>query len=167
MNQQTDFSEARETANFDPARIVQEQAPWFAAYTCAHHEKQVAGQLKDRRIECFLPFYRAVHRWKDRRKELADPAVPGIRLCPATRSGSSQGAAGARRCAFCEFRRAPCADRQCSHRVAQKWNRQRGSCRATSLLEDRAAGSREAWPDGRDRRNSGAQKGQAQGGHFC
>jgi len=77
MNQQTDFSEAREAATFAPARIVQEHAPWFAAYTWAHHEKQVASQLKDRRIECFLPFYRAVHRWKDRRKELDIPLFPG------------------------------------------------------------------------------------------
>ena len=55
------------------------QAPlaWLAAYTCAHHEKQVARQLEDRRIECFLPFYRAVHRWKDRRKELDVPLFPG------------------------------------------------------------------------------------------
>ncbi len=77
MNQQSEFSEPRETANLAPGPIVQEQAAWFAAYTCAHHEKQVARQLKDRRIECFLPFYRAVHRWKDRRKELDIPLFPG------------------------------------------------------------------------------------------
>jgi transcription antitermination factor NusG len=43
---------------------------WFAAYTCARHEKRVAQQLQDRGIECFLPLYHSVRRWKDRRKEL-------------------------------------------------------------------------------------------------
>lgn len=46
------------------------QARWYAAYTWAHHEKSVARQLDDRRIESFVPLYRSVRRWKDRRKEL-------------------------------------------------------------------------------------------------
>jgi len=43
---------------------------WYAAYTCTHHEKRVAQQLSERQIENFLPMYRSVRRWKDRRKEL-------------------------------------------------------------------------------------------------
>ena len=43
---------------------------WYAAYTCTHHEKRVAQQLDDRQVENFLPLYRSVRRWKDRRKEL-------------------------------------------------------------------------------------------------
>jgi len=43
---------------------------WYAAYTCTHHEKRVAQQLSERHIENFLPLYRSVRRWKDRRKEL-------------------------------------------------------------------------------------------------
>ena len=39
-------------------------------YTVARHEKAVARQLEDRRIETFLPLYRGLHRWKDRRKEV-------------------------------------------------------------------------------------------------
>lgn len=46
------------------------------AYTCARHEKQVFRQLQDRRIETFLPTYRSVRRWKDRRKELELPLFP-------------------------------------------------------------------------------------------
>jgi transcription antitermination factor NusG len=41
---------------------------WYAAYTVARHEKVVAQQLAERRIETFLPLYRSWHRWKDRRK---------------------------------------------------------------------------------------------------
>lgn len=43
---------------------------WYAAYTCTRHEKRVSQQLSERHVENFLPVYRAVRRWKDRRKEL-------------------------------------------------------------------------------------------------
>lgn len=46
------------------------QARWVAAYTVARHEKAVARQLEERRIETFLPLYRSQQRWKDRRKEV-------------------------------------------------------------------------------------------------
>ena len=45
-------------------------ARWIAVYTIARHEKAVARQLQERKVETFLPVYRAVHRWKDRRKEV-------------------------------------------------------------------------------------------------
>jgi transcription antitermination factor NusG len=50
---------------------------WFAAYTCAHHEKRVAEQLRGRGIECFLPLYSTIHRWKDRKVTLELPLFPG------------------------------------------------------------------------------------------
>lgn len=53
------------------------QARWYAAYTCARHEKHVSKQLEDRHIDCFLPLYRSVRRWKDRCKELELPLFPG------------------------------------------------------------------------------------------
>jgi transcription antitermination factor NusG len=43
---------------------------WYALYTNARHEKVVAKQLEERRIETFLPLYRTWHRWKDRRKQV-------------------------------------------------------------------------------------------------
>ena len=52
-------------------------ACWYAAYTCARHEKYVARQLQDWAIENFLPTYSSVRRWKDRRKELELPLFPG------------------------------------------------------------------------------------------
>ena len=50
---------------------------WYAAYTCARHEKVVARQLHERQIDCFLPLYRIERRWKDRRKELDMALFPG------------------------------------------------------------------------------------------
>jgi transcription antitermination factor NusG len=50
---------------------------WYAAYTCANHEKQVAAQMLERGVEHFLPLYEALHRWKDRRVRLHLPLFPG------------------------------------------------------------------------------------------
>jgi len=50
---------------------------WYAAYTHARHEKKVAQQLEERGIEHFLPVYRSVRLWKDRRKELDLVLFPG------------------------------------------------------------------------------------------
>jgi transcription antitermination factor NusG len=50
---------------------------WYALYTCARHEKRVAQQIERRRMSCFLPLYRSVRRWKDRRKELELALFPG------------------------------------------------------------------------------------------
>ena len=45
-------------------------AKWYAVYTWARHEKKVAEQMKQRQINSFLPLYRSIHRWKDRRKQI-------------------------------------------------------------------------------------------------
>lgn len=50
---------------------------WYALYTCPRHEKCVAQQIEERSIACFLPLYRSVRRWKDRRKELELALFPG------------------------------------------------------------------------------------------
>jgi len=50
---------------------------WYALYTCPRHEKRVAEQIERRSISCFLPLYRPVRRWKDRRKELELALFPG------------------------------------------------------------------------------------------
>jgi transcription antitermination factor NusG len=50
---------------------------WYAIYLCVRHEKRVAQRLCERNIRCFLPTYRSVRRWKDRRKELEMPVFPG------------------------------------------------------------------------------------------
>jgi transcription antitermination factor NusG len=50
---------------------------WYALYTCPRHEKRVAQQIERRSFSCFLPLYRSVRRWKDRRKELELALFPG------------------------------------------------------------------------------------------
>lgn len=51
--------------------------PWYVLYTCPRHEKRVATQIERRNFSCFLPVYRSVRRWKDRRKELELALFPG------------------------------------------------------------------------------------------
>jgi transcription antitermination factor NusG len=50
---------------------------WYAAYTAPRHEKYVTQQMDGRRIDCFLPLYRSVRRWKDRRMQVELPLFPG------------------------------------------------------------------------------------------
>src|SRR5712691_228647 len=50
---------------------------WYAAYTCANHEKRVAHQLEERTVEHFLPLYRSLRRWSDRRVQIDLPLFPG------------------------------------------------------------------------------------------
>ena len=53
------------------------QVHWYATYVCSRHEKHVVSQLQERNVDCFLPIYRSVRRWKDRRKELELALFPG------------------------------------------------------------------------------------------
>jgi transcription antitermination factor NusG len=50
---------------------------WYAAYTCANHEKRVAAEVEARGTENFLPTFSSVRRWKDRRVSLDLPLFPG------------------------------------------------------------------------------------------
>ncbi len=58
-----------------PAALAEQH--WYAAYTCAQHEKRVAAELGMREVEHFLPLYSSVRRWKDRRVQLEFPLFPG------------------------------------------------------------------------------------------
>jgi transcription antitermination factor NusG len=58
-------------------RLLPVNSRWYAAYTCANHEKRVAEQLDVREVEHFLPLYSSVRRWKDRRVTLDLPLFPG------------------------------------------------------------------------------------------
>jgi transcription antitermination factor NusG len=53
------------------------ESRWFAAYTSPRHEKHVSQQMQRRGIQNFLPLYKSIRRWKDRRKELDLPIFPG------------------------------------------------------------------------------------------
>jgi transcription antitermination factor NusG len=69
-----------------PADYLEQR--WYAAYTCANHEKRVRDQLEQRSVESFLPVYETVRRWKDRRMRLQLPLFPGyvfVRMAAADR----------------------------------------------------------------------------------
>lgn len=53
------------------------ESHWFAVYTRSRHEKKVTSQLREKKIEVFLPLRKVLHRWKDRRKELSLPLFSG------------------------------------------------------------------------------------------
>jgi transcription antitermination factor NusG len=38
---------------------------WYAVRTNSRHEKRVCEYLKHREVECFLPLYETVHRWRN------------------------------------------------------------------------------------------------------
>lgn len=51
---------------------------WHAIYTSPRHEKRVHEYMASRQLECFLPLYRAVHRWKNGCKATVElPLFPG------------------------------------------------------------------------------------------
>jgi transcription antitermination factor NusG len=50
---------------------------WYAAQTCANHEKRVLEQLCQREIEGYLPLYLSTRHWKDRRVRLELPLFAG------------------------------------------------------------------------------------------
>jgi transcription antitermination factor NusG len=49
---------------------------WYAVHTRARHEKRIDLGLQQAGIETFLPLIHEVHRWSDRRKEVALPLFP-------------------------------------------------------------------------------------------
>jgi transcription antitermination factor NusG len=57
--------------------FLYETPRWYAVYTCANRERQVARQFVSRDIEHFLPSYESVREWSDRRVKLQMPLFPG------------------------------------------------------------------------------------------
>lgn len=58
----------------------QATASWYAVYTKHQHEKKSAALLARKGIEVFLPTYRSMHQWKDRKKVLVLPLFPSYVL---------------------------------------------------------------------------------------
>ena len=49
---------------------------WYAIYTKFQHEKSAAALLKKKNFEVFLPVYRALHHWCDRKQLVTLPLFP-------------------------------------------------------------------------------------------
>jgi len=48
---------------------------WFAVYTRSCAEKKVAGELEKQGIEYYLPLYRTIRQWSDRKKKIEEPLI--------------------------------------------------------------------------------------------
>ncbi|HPW65528.1 MAG TPA: UpxY family transcription antiterminator [Salinivirgaceae bacterium] len=48
---------------------------WYAVSTRSRHEKKVALQLAEKGIEAYLPLYRTVRQWSDRKKIVEVPLI--------------------------------------------------------------------------------------------
>jgi hypothetical protein len=110
---------------------------WYAAYTCPRHEKYVARQLNERSIDSFLPLYRSLRRWKDRRKQIELPL-----------QWPAGDAAGTR------------------HRHLAQMIGSADLCRTSSLSASGPAGTRNAWSHGGSGRHTSAEKGKISPGNF-
>jgi transcription antitermination factor NusG len=54
-----------------------EESQWSAVQTRCRWEKKVTQQLQGKSVETFLPTYRTMHRWSDRRKLVELPILSG------------------------------------------------------------------------------------------
>jgi transcription antitermination factor NusG len=63
--------------NVSAGPLPHAQRRWYATYTRANHENQIAKQLRIRSVEHFLPSYDSVRHWKDRKVRLQLPLFPG------------------------------------------------------------------------------------------
>ncbi len=52
-------------------------AAWYAVRTRSNFEKRVATELAGKGLNVFLPSFRQVHQWKDRKKVVEQPLFPG------------------------------------------------------------------------------------------
>lgn len=81
-------SEISKTGNLSDPSTQFFEPGWFAAYVNSRHEKSVARQLDERRIEQFLPLYESTHRWNNGRHQVQLPLFPGyvfVRLLSSDR----------------------------------------------------------------------------------
>ena len=66
-----------------------QQPRWYVLFVRSNQEKRVADALGGRDVEHFLPCYKSVRQWKDRRVTLEIPLFPGyvfLRLSLAERA---------------------------------------------------------------------------------
>jgi len=53
------------------------QKAWHVVYTRSRAEKKVYADLTAQGIECFLPVQKQLRQWKDRKKWVEMPLMPG------------------------------------------------------------------------------------------
>ena len=70
-----------------PLHTAGRRPHWYAVYTTPRHEKRVREHLGHRCVECFLPLFRSIHRWKNGCKAQVElPLFPGYLFVNIPRS---------------------------------------------------------------------------------
>jgi transcription antitermination factor NusG len=70
-----------------PLQTAERTPHWYAVHTSPRHEKRVREHLGHRRLECFLPLFRTLHRWKNGCKVQVElPLFPGYLFVNIARS---------------------------------------------------------------------------------
>ena len=57
--------------------VKNQNRQWYAVYTRSRAEKKVELELQLQGIECFLPLQKKLRQWKDRKKWVEVPLMPG------------------------------------------------------------------------------------------
>jgi len=60
---------------------VKNQLPWYVLQCWVRKESMIATQLESQGFECFLPKYKSIREWSDRKKEVEQPLFPGYIFC--------------------------------------------------------------------------------------
>jgi transcriptional antiterminator RfaH len=61
--------------NPEPLPVVAGKRVWYAAYTHFRAEKRVARELSKRGVENFLPLYKTIKQWSDRKKKVEEVLI--------------------------------------------------------------------------------------------
>jgi transcription elongation factor/antiterminator RfaH len=90
LSQVINASTSATTANLflpPPCQTAERPPHWYAIYTSPRHEKRATAHLAHRRVECFLPLFRSIHRWKNGCKAQVElPLFPGYLFVNIPRS---------------------------------------------------------------------------------
>jgi transcription elongation factor/antiterminator RfaH len=60
---------------------AESQLPWYALQCWVRKEGMIASRLEGQGFECFLPKYKSIREWSDRKKEIEQPLFPGYLFC--------------------------------------------------------------------------------------
>src|SRR5215471_20374288 len=55
--------------------------PWYVLQCWARKESVITTHLENQGLECFLPKYKSIREWSDRKKEVEQPLFPGYVFC--------------------------------------------------------------------------------------
>ena len=63
---------------------------WYVVHTRSNFEKRVSADLSAKGLESYLPSFRQIHQWKDRKKAVELPVFPGYVFVRMSDTGESR-----------------------------------------------------------------------------